>query len=78
MHHIYGSFMDPYVDPIWIPTYILYGSDMESYMDLYVFVQNVDISFEICVNVFQLIQNFNIQLEICVNGSVDTENCALA
>ena len=27
--------------------------------------QNVNISFEICVNVFQLIQNVNISLEIC-------------
>ena len=28
-------------------------------------VQNVNISFEICVNVFQLIQNVNISFEIC-------------
>ena len=30
-------------------------------------VQNVNISFEICVNVFQLIQNVNISLEIYSN-----------
>ena len=44
----------------------------------YKVLQNVNISFEICVNVFQLIQNFNIPLEIYVNGSVDIENGALA
>ena len=38
----------------------------------------VNISFEICVNVFQLIQNVNIPIEIFVNGSVDIENGALA
>ena len=41
-------------------------------------IQNFNISFEICVNVFQLIQNVNIPLEICLNGSVETENGALA
>ena len=41
-------------------------------------IQNVNISLEICVNVFQLIQHVNIPLEIYVNGSVDTENDALA
>ena len=30
-------------------------------------IQNVDISCEICVNVFQLIQNVNISFEICAN-----------
>ena len=30
-------------------------------------LQNVNISFEICVNVFQRIQNVNISLEMCVN-----------
>ena len=33
------------------------------------FFQNVNISFEICVNVFQLIQNVNISFEICANVS---------
>ena len=31
--------------------------------------KNVNISFEICVNVFQLIQNVNISFEICTNVS---------
>ena len=31
------------------------------------FFENVNISFEICVNVFQLIQNINISIEICAN-----------
>ena len=31
------------------------------------FFQNVNISVEICVNVFQLIQHVNISLEICAN-----------
>ena len=31
------------------------------------FLQNVYISFEICVNVFQLIQNVNISFKICAN-----------
>ena len=33
----------------------------------YKLFQNVEISFEICVNVFQLIQNVNISFEICAN-----------
>ena len=33
----------------------------------YKLLQNVNISLEICVNVFQLIQNVNISFEICVN-----------
>ena len=33
------------------------------------FFQNVNISFEIYVNVFQLIQNVNISFEICANVS---------
>ena len=35
----------------------------------YKLFQNVEISFEIYVNVFQLIQNVNISFEICANVS---------
>ena len=33
----------------------------------YKYLQNVNISFDICVNVFQLMQHVNISFEICAN-----------
>ena len=39
----------------------------EQFCTGYKSLQNVNISLEICVNVFQLIQHVNISFEICAN-----------
>ena len=67
MQIFYGSPMDAYKDPKKINISLKTMCECVRYVCR--FFQNVNISFEICVNVFQLIQNVNISFEICANVS---------